>query len=91
MVNLGDLARDTVSGFTGVVVAKHIYLQGCVRVSLQPPVGEDGKLPEIQSFDEPLLEVINAKKVQNNTAPKDNLPGGPPKYMPQVKPTVWRS
>lgn len=86
MVNLGDEAKDTVSGFTGVVVAKHIYLQGCVRVSLQPPVDKEGKLPEIQAFDEPLLEVINAEKVQNNIVPKDTPPGGPSKYMPKAKP-----
>lgn len=88
MVNLGDEARDKISGFIGVVVAKHIYLQGCVRVSLQPPVDKDGKLPEIQSFDEPLLEVINVEKVQNNIIPKDNPPGGPSKYMPKAKPII---
>jgi hypothetical protein len=86
MVNLGDEAKDTVSGFTGVVVAKHIYLQGCVRVSLQPPVDKEGKLPEIQTFDEPLLEVINAEIIQNNIVPEDNPPGGPSKYMPKAKP-----
>lgn len=78
MVNLGDEVKDTVSGFRGIAVASHDYLQGCTRICIQPKVGKDGKLPDIRTFDEPALEVIKAKKVIRKAQKKD--PGGPEKY-----------
>jgi len=81
MVKLGDEVRDLVSGFKGIAVAKHIYLEGCNRISVQPRIKKDGTLPESQSFDEPSLEVIKIGKVQRNASVKD--PGGPEKYMPK--------
>jgi hypothetical protein len=62
MIELGSKARDTVTGFTGIVVASHKYLHGCMRYSLQPPIGKDGKLPDQQTFDEPQLRVISTPK-----------------------------
>lgn len=58
MVNLGDKVRDTISGFKGVVVSKHHYLQGSTRVTVQPEVKEgDWKLPDAEAFEETLLVV----------------------------------
>ena len=74
-VKLGDKCRDKVSGFTGVAVAEHLYLNGCRRVSLQPAVDKDGKLPDIKNFDDPQLKVVTAK-----VAKRDNTTGGPSKY-----------
>lgn len=36
-VQLGDKARDTVSGFAGVCVARTEWLNGCWRMTLPPP------------------------------------------------------
>ena len=44
-VELGQKAQDTVSGFTGVVVEISEFMNGCIYVSLQPPV--DPKKPNI--------------------------------------------
>ena len=74
-VKLGDKARDTVSGFEGVAVSEHIYLNGCRRVSLQPAVDKSGKLPAIESFDDPQLEIVDDKVHTGNTTT-----GGPGKY-----------
>lgn len=52
---LGDRARDKVTGFEGVVVARATYLFGCVQVCLAPKVGEDGAHRAEQWFDEPRL------------------------------------
>mgnify|MGYP003453287561 FL=1 len=61
-VQLGDEARDTVSGFTGVCVARTEWLNGCRRMSLQPKaLDKDGKPQEIQAFDDFQLEVTKPK------------------------------
>lgn len=75
MIELGQKVKDTVSGFTGIAVSKHIYLQGCVRVTLQPEVDKDGKLPECQTFDEPNLSALPVKRKEGT-----NKTGGPEKY-----------
>lgn len=60
-IELGDVARDTVTGFEGVVVAKTKWLHGCVRFSLQPQALKDGKPIESCSFDEPQLVLVSKK------------------------------
>lgn len=62
-INLGDTARDRVSGFKGVCVAITQWISGCARVTLQPPTGKDGKIPDAQTFDEPMLELVKAQAV----------------------------
>lgn len=72
--NLGDLARDTVSGFTGVCVARTEWLNGCWRMTLQPKgLDKDGKPQDTQTFDDFQLEVITTK--QQAIGSKDT--GGP--------------
>jgi len=82
-VNLGDEVKDSVSGFKGIAVAKHTYLQGCDRVSVQPSIDKEGKLPEAQTFDEPQLETIKQAKVKRQASSID--PGGPEKYRDSGK------
>ncbi len=79
MINLGDEVKDRVSGFQGIAYGRHTYLQGCSRITVQPPVEEDGKLPESAVFDEPLLDILEAGKVRPVMAdetggPKDHAP-----------------
>ena len=78
-VMLGDLVRDIVSGFEGVAVSRHTYIEGCSRISVQPPVDKDGKLPESITFDEPCLEILISQKVQKRQNSEDA--GGPEKWM----------
>jgi len=74
-VKLGDKARDTVSGFIGVAVSEHNYLNGCRRVSLQPPIDNKGKLTGIETFDDPQLEIVKEEVAKCN-----NTTGGPEKF-----------
>lgn len=61
-VQLGDEARDTVSGFSGVCVARTEWLNGCWRMTLQPKaLDKDGKPCEAQTFDDFQLEVTKPK------------------------------
>lgn len=36
-INLGDKARDTITGFEGICIVRSEYISGCTRVGLQPP------------------------------------------------------
>lgn len=74
-INLGDKARDTVTGFEGIAVVRSEYISGCARVGLQPAVDKDGKIPDAQHFDEPMLTVVKAATVpaapSNRGGPRD--------------------
>lgn len=79
---LGKTYRDSVSGFIGVAVARHTYLNGCERYSLQPQVDKEGKLPDAATFDSPqLLEVPDTTTHRGKTDT-----GGPAKYEDAGRP-----
>jgi len=80
MIQLGEKVKDTVSGFEGIAVASHHYLQGCNRITVQPPVDKDGKLPDPQSFDEPQLVKVGDGLLPAITVPPIRKPGGPSKF-----------
>lgn len=77
-VELGDKAKDVVTGFVGIVVAKTTWLHGCDRIVLQPAMGKDGKLQDNASFDAPQIVVVKKKAVAGTpaTAPARTR-GGP--------------
>ncbi len=81
MINLGDKVKDSVSGFSGIVTCRHEYLNGCARLSVQPPVNKDGTLPDERTFDEPQLTVKKARAVREGS----KKTGGPERSMPSVK------
>ena len=60
-IELGDVARDTITGFTGVVVADTKWLHGCRRLSLQSQELKDGRPVEGATFDEPQLELVQPR------------------------------
>lgn len=82
-VKLGDEVKDKVSGFKGIAVCKHDYLNGCSRFSIQPPVDKDGKLPDTATFDEPQLELVEKEKAEAETG--SNKTGGPEKYSDESR------
>lgn len=62
-INLGDEVKDTITGFKGIAIARTTWITGCCRINVQPKgINKDGKLFEIESFDEPMLEIIKPKK-----------------------------
>jgi hypothetical protein len=62
-IKLGDVARDTISGFEGVVIGRTEWLNGCARWCLQPQKLHDGKPIEGHWFDEPQVERVKADAV----------------------------
>ena len=69
MILLGSKVRCRLTGFTGMVDSRATYLYGCDRYCVQPRVGEDGKMPDSQMIDEPLLEVLEAPTIAGQPAP----------------------
>lgn len=78
----GDTVRDTITKFQGVVIAEHKYLNGCVRLSVQPIELKDGKPIDSIAFDIEQLELIEDAK------PRAVVPKGGPQSEPlrQVAP-----
>ena len=83
-VRMGDMVKDKVSGFSGVIVSEHNFLNGCTRMTVQPLIDKDGKLPDTHTFDEPQLEVV--KKDVAESEPKEGRTGGDNKFMDEGRP-----
>ncbi len=86
MINLGDEVRDSVSGFKGIAVSKHVYLHGCTRITVCPKVGKDGSFKDERAFDEPQLILIKPKVNKEGR----HTTGGPMPYKDRPKATGER-
>lgn len=73
-INTGDEAKDRITGFRGIVVARTEWLNKCVRISIQPRELREGKPIESQTFDEEQIELIKPAVVKT-TKPRQT--GGP--------------
>lgn len=54
MINLGDNATDSMTGYFGIVVGITEWLYGCRRIAIQAIALKDGKPQEPEWFDEQL-------------------------------------
>jgi len=60
-INLGDKAKDSITGFSGVVVARTEWLNGCIRTTLQPQgLRKDGGVLVSETFDDTQLVLVKA-------------------------------
>lgn len=66
-VKLGDKVKDVITGFEGTMVSETKFLHGCKRFGIQPVIDKDGKLPEPQWFDEPRVELVEAREIPDTT------------------------
>ncbi len=80
---LGERVSDRMSGFFGVAVSRHHYLQGCDRVTVQPPVTGDNVLPDTKTFDEPDLETVG--EGVSAAYPEEHDDKGGPRFAPEAK------
>lgn len=74
-IELGDLVKDEITGFEGIVTGQHKWLHGCTRFSVQPRELKDGKAIEPAGFDEPQL-ILLKKRSELKVATTDKT-GGP--------------
>lgn len=86
-VELGDRVKDPVTGFVGIACVLSTWLNGCIRIGIQPEkLDKDGKVQEAQYFDQGGLVVVK-KRVHRpviftaTEAPKETRrsSGGPPR------------
>ena len=90
-IKLGQEVKDRVSGFKGIAVGRTEYLQGCLRVLVQPKLDKDGKLVDSMSFDEPDLVVTGDGVYEPpKTKPKKPLHGPRPELTRAPGPTRRR-
>ena len=71
-IKLGDRARDTISGFEGVVICIANWRNGCQRVSIRPEACHEGKPIEMETFDAEDLVLVSDEAVS-----RPSLVGGP--------------
>lgn len=79
-VVLGQKVKCKLSGYEGIAVCKAYWLYGCVRIGVQGKVDKDGKISQIETFDEEQLEVIEPVKEKHD---KKNPPAGPRQDLKQ--------
>lgn len=79
---VGDVVRDTLTGFEGVAVGITEWLHGCKRVTIQPQKLHDGKPIEAMTFDAPQLVLVKAMQHQPMRST------GGPRPEPQRKPAI---
>lgn len=73
-IKLGDKVKDTITGFKGIAVARTIWINGCDRIVIQPEgLNKEGATFDVQTFDEPQVEIITSAKPRKKTKT-----GGPP-------------
>lgn len=77
--DLGDRAKDIITGFSGVVVSRSQWLNNCNTYGLQPEKLKDGIPQERQHFDEPQIELVTEKVVNGSRAT-----GGPHRHVPET-------
>jgi hypothetical protein len=80
MIDLGQKARDKVTGFEGIITGRAQYLYGCDQYCIVPPA-KDGKIGSAEWFDEGRIEVVG-----RGILPKDvraEKPGGPQRDCPR--------
>ena len=80
-IKLGDLAKDKITGFTGVVICVSNFLNGCTRCAIQPKELEKGIPIEEHYFD-----IEQLVKVKESTKAEAKPKGGPRKDAPLGRP-----
>lgn len=78
---LGVKAKDTITGYEGVIMGRTEYLTGCCQYGLlKQQLTNEGKIPAWVWFDESRLEAIPAKPVEVD---ENSEPGGPAPSAPE--------
>lgn len=75
-IKLGDIAKDSVTGFQGVVIGRSTYLYNVDRLVIQPRELKEGKRASSQSFDEPGLIYVSVSDVDIQKPATDDFSVG---------------
>ena len=70
-LELGDLAKHAITGFTGIVTAKVEYLEGCEQVCLTPNrLDEKGDTINALYFDAPYVDLVEKGVIKPRKSPR---------------------
>lgn len=83
-IHLGDTAKDTITGYEGVVVARTLWLHGCERITIQSRELKDGKPVDSCTFDVEQVELVQSVR------PREVVATGGPKPEPVRQPDITR-
>jgi len=76
--SLGQVARDRISGYQGVLIARTNWLTGCVRYGIQiQKTKEDGSVLDAHWFDEAQLELVPDAQTFDVDSDPPAPPAGP--------------
>lgn len=63
-ISLGDKARCSLTGFTGIVIGRVEHLTGCNQLYLLPNADKENELKEGQWFDIERVEKVSDRQVE---------------------------
>lgn len=63
MIKLGAKVKDTITGFTGIAVARTEWLNGCIRLGIQGQALKDGLPQDVQTFDAAQVQLVEPTSV----------------------------
>jgi hypothetical protein len=63
-INLGQKVKDRITGMEGIATGRSEYLNGCIRILVQPQALKDGVSVEAQWVDEPQLVIVEDTAVE---------------------------
>jgi len=75
----GDSVKDSITGFYGLIIGRTQWLHNCNTYCVKSRELKDGKPMDAQWFDEPQLELIEEKVMEEK-----NDTGGPCMSVPQT-------
>jgi hypothetical protein len=82
-MKLGKTARDTISGYEGVITALAEYMNGCLRVCITPKgLTSEGKPWEGEYFDSRQVEIVGSFTDITNSTNGEGPMGDPPVEPP---------
>jgi hypothetical protein len=82
LIRIGQVCRDKITGFEGVVTARYEFINGCIRFLLER-LNKEGSVEELV-FDEQRLEVIAEKFGEILPDPPLRRTGGPRNKAPRT-------
>ena len=83
---LGEIAKDIVTGFQGVVMVRAEYFTDCTHYGLCPQELKDGKTIDWEWFDETRLVKVEGQKIEKQPRAEEakKITSGPFPAGPQL-------
>lgn len=75
MLELGSEGKDKISGFQGIITARHQYITGCDQYTLSGKMIKEGEIGESYQFDEGRIEITGRGILPEEV--KTKITGGP--------------